>query len=79
MRDALDEQIEAFERLAPTLKEKHPGAWVVVARSEFQAAFPDFAAAALYAEAHFPAEQVLIRNTWPRTEFAPFILVGALG
>lgn len=75
MPDALDKQIEAFDRLLPSIRKQKGGTWVVIARGELQDTFTDFSKAAIYAEEHFPDEQVLIRNTEAKEEFAPFILM----
>jgi hypothetical protein len=75
MRDALDEQIETFEELLPVIRAQHSGTWALIARRALQGTFEDFSAAAIYAEEYFPDEQVLIRNTEAKEEFAPFILL----
>jgi hypothetical protein len=77
MPDALDEQIEKFEELLPMLRTEHRGTWALIARRALQGTFEDFSAAAIYAEEHFPDEQVLIRDTEAKEEFAPFILLEA--
>jgi hypothetical protein len=75
MPDALDEQIEKFEELLPVIRAQDRGAWALIARRELQGVFKDFTEAAIYAEEHFPDEQVLIRDTEAKEQFAPFILL----
>ena len=74
MRDALDEQIEAFEALLPDIRRQRGQVWVLVANSRLVETFDTFADAARHARTHFDAQQVLIRHTDERKlETAPFL------
>jgi hypothetical protein len=76
MRDALDEQIEAYEALRPTIKRDFGSVWVLVADRQLVRTFPAFSAAARYAREHYSKQQVLIRHTdEKKLETAPFIHV----
>jgi hypothetical protein len=76
MTDALDEQIEAYEALLPTIKQAHGSVWVLFADRQLIKTFPAFPAAARYAREHFGRRQVLIRHTEERkVESAPFVQV----
>lgn len=76
MRDALDEQIEAYEELLPQIKRDHGPVWAIVANRRLVATFDAFPEAARYAREHFGNNPVLIRHTEERTiETAPFIHV----
>jgi hypothetical protein len=78
MPDVLDEQIEAFEALLPTIRQRHGAAWVLVADRKLVSTFGAFAAAAKYAHEHFHDQQVLIRHTDEKpVESAPFVQVRA--
>lgn len=73
MRDALDEQIEAYEALLPQIRRTHGSVWALVAHQELIETFSDFPSAARYAQEHCASEQVLIRHTDETTETAPFV------
>ncbi|WP_374575182.1 hypothetical protein [Phenylobacterium sp.] len=73
MRDALDEQIEAFEALLPQIKQEYGSVWVLVAHGRLIQTFPDFPAAAEYARAELSGDQVLIRHTDEGELTAPFV------
>jgi hypothetical protein len=76
MRDALDEQIEAYEALLPSIRMKHGSVWVLIADGQLIQTFGAFSAAAKYARDHYGRTQVLIRHTDERTlESAPFVQV----
>ena len=76
MRDALDEQIEAYEALLPKIKKEHGSVWALVADQQLIGTFPEFSAAARYAREHYGQKQVLIRHTDERKlETAPFVHV----
>ena len=80
MRDDLDEQIEAYETLLPTIRREHGSVWVLVADKKLIKTFPVFSDAARYAREHFGKQQALIRHTDERKiESAPFIHVHAEG
>lgn len=80
MRDPLDDQIEAYEKLLPAIREKHGSVWALVAHKELIETFKAFPDAARYAREHFGKEPVLIRHTDGRKlETAPFIHVHAEG
>jgi hypothetical protein len=73
MRDALDEQIEAYEALLPQIKREYGHVWALIAHRVLIDTFADFPSAARYAQKHCAGEQVLIRHTDERTETAPFV------
>lgn len=73
MRDALDEQIEAYEALLPQIKKKYGSVWAVVAGRKLVQTFTDFAGAAGYVKDHLAGEQALIRHTDEGTLTAPFV------
>ena len=50
MRDALDEQIEAFEALLPDIRRQRGQVWVLVANSRLVETFDTFADAARHAD-----------------------------
>ena len=76
MRDALDEQIEAFGALLPQIKADHGPAWVLVADKRLVKTFATFPEAARYAREHFGRQTVLIRHTDEKPmETAPFIQI----
>ena len=76
MRDALDDQIEAYEELLPVIKRDHGSVWVLIADRQLIKTFPAFAAAARFARERYGKQQVLIRHTDERkTEDAPFVQV----
>lgn len=77
MRDALDDQIDAYHALLPQLRERYGSVWALVAGRMLVSTFPDFSSAARYADAHLPAEQVLIRHTDEKPEFVPFVHIDA--
>ncbi|MGH6956125.1 MAG: hypothetical protein ACREEW_05615 [Caulobacteraceae bacterium] len=80
MPDALDREIEAYERLVPAIKKKVGAAWVVVADQQLVKAFPTFADAAKYARERFGEREVLIRHTDERkTETVPFVHARSAG
>ena len=76
MRDALDEQIEAYEALLPSIRKQHGSVWVLIADGQLIETFDAFSAAAKYARASYGQKQVLIRHTDERTlESATFVQV----
>lgn len=76
MRDDLDEQIEAYEKLLPRIKKEHGSVWALVAGRKLIKTFPAFPAAARFAREHYGKREVLIRHTDERKyESAPFIHV----
>ncbi len=80
MRDALDEQIDAYEALLPLIKREHGSGWVLVAGRNLIRVFESFPEAARYARDHFGPQQVLIRHTDERSvESAPFVQAYAEG
>ncbi len=80
MRDALDEQIEAYEALLPEIKRKHGSVWALVADRKLVKTFQAFPDAARYARDNFGKRPVLIRHTDSRKlESAPFIHVHTEG
>ncbi len=78
MRDDLDAQIEAYERLLPDIKSEHGSTWVVITDEKLVGTFRAFPEAAKFAHETFPERAVLIRHTDSRkVETAPFIHVHA--
>ncbi len=78
MRDALDEQIAAYEDLRASIKEEHGSVWALIADSQLVRTFTEFAAAARFAHDNYRNKQILIRHTDERKmETAPFIHVHA--
>lgn len=78
MRDALDEQIEAYETLLPEIRRKYGSAWVLVAGGELVKTFAVFSSAAKYARERYGKQPVLIRHTDEREiETAPYVLAHA--
>jgi len=76
MRDALDEQLDAYHQMLPEIKKKFKTpVWVLVAHRELIDTFLEFSQAAKYAIAKFPDEQVLIRHTSETVEVAPFVSI----
>ena len=73
MRDALDDQIEAYEALLPTIKKTYGSVWALVAGRKLIETFAEFPAAARYAIEHHGGEQVLIRHTDEQAETAPYV------
>jgi hypothetical protein len=73
MRDALDDQIDAYEALLPQIKKEHGSGWVVVAGKRPVRVFRDFAAAAGFARDNLSDQQVLIRHTDEAALTAPFV------
>lgn len=73
MRDALDEQIEAFEALRPDIVRRHGAVWALVSNRALVSTFAEFSEAARYASERLATQQVLIRHTDQHTETAPFI------
>jgi hypothetical protein len=76
MPDAMAEQIEAYQRLLPQIKQKYGSVWVLIAAGDLVATFKEFAGAAKYANEHLTDRQVLIRHTDRRPEFVPLIVTG---
>jgi hypothetical protein len=75
MRDALDELIDAYEALLPSIEQQRP-AWALVSDPRSIRTFASFSAAARYARDHYGKKQVLIRHTEERDlESAPFVQV----
>jgi hypothetical protein len=80
MRDVLDELIEAFNRLLPSIKREHGHRWVIFDGEHRIIAFNAFSDAARYAREHYGATPVLIRHTDERKiETAPFIRLASEG
>jgi hypothetical protein len=80
MRDALDDQIEAYESLLPSIRRENRSGWVLVADRQLVKIFTSFPEAARYARQRFGSKQVLIRHTEERElESAPFVQVHAEG
>jgi hypothetical protein len=76
MPDALDQQIQAYEALLPSIKKDHGSVWVLVADSKLIKTFTELAEAVKYANKRYGKKQVLIRHTDERrTESAPFVQV----
>ena len=76
MRDALDEQIEAYEALLPQIKKRYGSVWALIADGKLVQTFRGFGEAARFARAQFGKRPVLIRHTDSRkVETAPFIHV----
>lgn len=76
MRDALDDEIEAYEALHSTIKSQHGSVWALIADRKLVKTFVQFRDAAAYARATFGEKPVLIRHTDSRKqETAPFIHV----
>jgi hypothetical protein len=74
MRDALDEQIEAYEALLPAIRRKHGPVWVLMSDRKVVETFETFSDAARYAAKRFGKQQVLIRHTDEKAmESAPFM------
>ncbi len=71
----LAKEIDAFERLLPTLLREHGAVWAVMVGQDFKGAFRDFAAAAEFAVATFPDGKFLIRHTDMPQAHIPFIAV----
>ncbi len=71
--DALDDQIEAYQALLPSIRREHGSVWALVAHRELISTFKEFSTAARYALEHLGHEQVLIRHTDERVETAPFV------
>ena len=76
MRDALDEQIEAYQAMLPDIRSQHGSVWALVADRKLVSCFPDFSAAARYADEHYGTKQVLIRHTDEAPEMAPYVHIG---
>ena len=75
MRDTLDELIDAYAALLPSIEKQRP-AWVLVADRQSIRTFASFSAAARYARENYGKRQVLIRHTEERElESAPFVRV----
>lgn len=76
----LDQEIQAFERLLPAIRQQHGLAWALVANRDLVGAFPHYADAARYAREHYGSQEVLIRHTGERRlETAPFVQVHVEG
>jgi hypothetical protein len=76
MRDALDEEIEAFEALLPAIRKERGPTWALVVDRRLIQTFDTFSAAATFARSHYGKRQVLIRHTDERKlESAPFVQI----
>lgn len=74
MRDALDEQIEAFEALRPEIRARLGPVWVLMADGDVIGTFNAFVDAARHARAKCALQSILIRHTDEReVETAPFL------
>lgn len=74
----LDQEILAYERLLPTIRQSHRSGWALVANCALIDTFDSLAVAARYARQHYGAQEVLIRHTDERVEeTAPFLHVHA--
>lgn len=72
----LDQEILAYERLLPTIRQRHGSGWALVANSTLINTFASLAVAARYAREHYGTQEVLIRHTDERLEeSAPFLHV----
>lgn len=74
MSEAMDRQLEAYHRLRPQILAENRVGWALVARQDLVKVFDEFDEAAIYAEKHFPDEQVLIRHTAEQRGTVPFIV-----
>ena len=76
MAEALDRQLQAYWRLRPKILAENNLGWALIVDEELIRIFPEFDQAAMYAETHFPKEQVLIRHTAEQRGTVPFIISG---
>jgi hypothetical protein len=74
MPETLHQQIEAYQRARPSFQAENKHGWVLVAHEAVVDVFANFDQAALYAESHFPHDQVLIRHTEETASVVPFIV-----
>lgn len=74
----LDREIQAYERLLPTIRQSHGSGWALVANCALVNTFSSFAVAVRFARENYGNQEVLIRHTDERTEEnAPFLHVHA--
>lgn len=72
----LDQEIEAYQSLLPTIKAKHGRVWALIADRQLAGTFAGFGEAARFAAEHYGKRAVLIRHTDSRSvETAPFLHV----
>lgn len=71
----LRSQIDAFQRLLPTLQQDIGSRWVVVAGGESVGDFDDFASASRFVDNAYPAQDVLIRHTNAQPASIPFVAI----
>lgn len=78
MRDALDDQIEAYDEQLADLRRVYGKTWVLMVNRRLVSTFREFADAARYADQHHGDVQVLIRHTFEaERETAPFLYLHA--
>lgn len=71
----LDKQIEAYQAMLPALRDQYGSVWALVVNERLVSTFAEFSQAARFVLAHHSNDQVLIRHTDERLEFAPFVQV----
>ncbi len=71
----LANEISVFEKLLPSIREKHGAVWAVVANRDFQGGFSSFSEAIQYAAKRFPVGQFLVRHTEAQQPYIPFVVV----
>lgn len=75
MSEALDRELQAYHRLRPQMLAEKKAGWALVVGEELVQVFDEFDAAALFADEHFPGQQVLIRHTAEQRGTVPFIVL----
>ena len=70
MRDAIDELLDVYRGLLPSLQERFGRVWALVDSGGLVKTFDSYDGAAAYAEEHFPSSEVLIRHTGEAKETA---------
>lgn len=73
MTTSLDQDIEAFEAMLPSLRQRFGSVWAVLVDRDFKASFPEFQGAATYAVENFGDRDFLIRHTDQHVPHIPFI------
>ena len=68
-------EIAAFKEQLAGIRREHGSSWAVMAGGEVQAAFPDFAQAAVYVEEGLVGREALIRHTDDPVETMPFLMI----
>jgi hypothetical protein len=75
MASQLDQDIEAFEAMLPSLRKRFGSVWAVLVDRDFKGSFSEFQSAATYAVDNFADRPFLIRHTDQHAPHIPFIAI----